>query len=149
MGNNGPPGRVKEAAATLQWWLNALYLSSNQSVSPFQIVRLPIAYQKDFSSCSIFALNALMHHFIPSQYSLGTSNDMVMIRIKLLVSILDHHAAHGTPGPEAITPITTAAPVVATPVAAIGATTMPVRVTVPPVATIPVAKASHQQCLPK
>ncbi|KAF8329691.1 uncharacterized protein EI90DRAFT_3124926 [Cantharellus anzutake] len=49
MGNNGPPAGVKEAAATLQWWLNMSYLSSNQSVSPFRIVRLPIAYQKDFS----------------------------------------------------------------------------------------------------
>jgi hypothetical protein len=92
VGNNGPPTGVKAATATLQWWLNTSYSGSNQSVSPFRIERLPIAYQKDFSSCGIFALNALMHHLIPSRYSL-CSDDMVMIRVELLASILDHHAA--------------------------------------------------------
>ena len=54
---------------------------------------LLIAYQMDFSSCGVFALNALMHHLIPSQYSLCTSNDMVMMHIELLALILDHHTA--------------------------------------------------------
>ncbi|KAF8314588.1 uncharacterized protein EI90DRAFT_2948021 [Cantharellus anzutake] len=79
------------AVDVLQWWLAASYSSPNKSVLPFQIAWLPIAYQKDSISCGLLALNALMHHLIPTKYSLCTNNNMVMLHVKFLTSILDHH----------------------------------------------------------
>ncbi|KAF8337547.1 uncharacterized protein EI90DRAFT_2909896, partial [Cantharellus anzutake] len=83
-----------EAICALQWWLDASYLELNKSVSPFWIAWLPIAYQNDLSSCGFFALNALMHHLNPTKYSLCDCIDTAMLHIRLLTSILNHHATH-------------------------------------------------------
>ncbi|KAF8314150.1 uncharacterized protein EI90DRAFT_3022462 [Cantharellus anzutake] len=90
---------AKEAVNALQWWLNMSYLESNQSVLPFHVAPLPIAYQNDATSCGFFALNALMHCFIPMKYPL--CKDIAMLRVKFITSILDHHSAQATPIPEA------------------------------------------------
>ncbi|KAF8314562.1 uncharacterized protein EI90DRAFT_3022271 [Cantharellus anzutake] len=101
-GVDGPSVAATEVIHVLQWWLSTSYLELNQSAPPFQVAWLPVAYQNDATSCSFFALNALMHHFIPKKYPLATGKDVVMLCVKFLTSILNHHDAQMNPTPEAI-----------------------------------------------
>ncbi|KAF8318611.1 uncharacterized protein EI90DRAFT_3133107 [Cantharellus anzutake] len=100
---------AKEAIMVLQWWLNASYSRSDRS---FHIAWLPIAYQNDASSCGFFALDALMHHLIPTEHPLHTGNDTATLHVKLLMSILDCHSTQTVP---ALVPVTVVDPVEVTP----------------------------------
>jgi hypothetical protein len=89
--DDGPPAAVEETVGILQWWLTVSCLGSNKSILPFRIVWLPIAHQRDSTSCGFFALNALMHCLIPTKYHLCTSDDTATLHVEFLTSILDRH----------------------------------------------------------
>src|SRR5260370_11232956 len=85
----GTSRAMVEAMGIIEWWLKASYSGSNIPVTLFKTTPLPTAYQNDTASCSFFALNALAHYVLPSQYPLHVGSDLMILRINYLNGILD------------------------------------------------------------
>ncbi|KZT31839.1 hypothetical protein SISSUDRAFT_1038162, partial [Sistotremastrum suecicum HHB10207 ss-3] len=66
--SNGNPIPEREKSA-LQWWLQR-HTGTSKTL---KLVPLDIGSQDDATSCGIVALNALLHHFLPSQFPLFQS----------------------------------------------------------------------------
>ncbi|KAF8336306.1 uncharacterized protein EI90DRAFT_3168485 [Cantharellus anzutake] len=138
------PVAAKEVANILQWWLNESYSGLNKSTPTFQITSLPVAHQNDSSSCGFFALNALMHHLIPTKYLLYASNDIAMLRVEFLMAILNHHVEQIPPVP-AVTSVAEMpmASMIEPRVTSVHMTTTIMEVMAAPAETVPFTVAEH------